>query len=141
METPEEKVALLQLLGTLHGQAQQLDQYIVGESTNLRRGVSTNIKQQFEAVLKAPVQPKQEEVVFQPSAPEPIQVVNTLAGGSYPISIVPVPQPAPPSYAVPAPFQQDKLVAALENIHKVLEKLVNYLILKEDEKTEDLQSA
>lgn len=140
METPEEKVALLQLLGTIHGQAQQLDQYIVGESTNLRRGVSNNIKQQFEAVLNTPVQPKQAEVVFQPSAPEPIQVVNTLAS-EYPVSIVPAPHAAPPSYAISAPFQQDKIVDALENIHKVLEKLVNYLILKEDEKTEDPQSA
>ena len=109
METPEQKQLVLGLLGSVYGQAQQLDQFIVGESPQLRRGVSQQVKQQFEQVLRQPIQPKQDEVVFQPQS-------NTIMAPTATVEAV-----------------QDKLVAVLEKISSSLEKLVNYLILKEDD--------
>lgn len=53
--TPEEQQALVQFFGTMHAQAKQTDQMIVGNSQFVRP-VSPVIKQQLEDALRSPVQ-------------------------------------------------------------------------------------
>lgn len=144
MEDIEQKQLLLGLLGSVYGQTQQIDQFIVGESPQLKRGTSQQIKQQFEQVLRQPIQPKQDEVVFQPQT-NSIVVPNIVPDQVIPTYQSPTVVPQPPSYAVPAPFQQDKLLevlekinVALENINMTLEKLENPFIIKgDDQKASD----
>lgn len=52
--TEEEKLAAIQFFGTLHAQAHQSDQNIVGRSQYVAP-ISPTIKNQFEQVLHAPV--------------------------------------------------------------------------------------
>ena len=131
MEDIEQKQLLLGLLGSVYGQTQQIDQFIVGESPQLKRGTSQQIKQQFEQVLRQPIQPRQDEVVFQPQTNS--IVVPTVTEPIYQPQPSPTIVPQQPSYAVPAPFQQDKLVEVLEKINLTLEKLVNQLTIKGDD--------
>lgn len=51
--TPEEQQAMVQFMGTVHGQAKQTDQMIVGHS-NFVRPVSTDIKAALTAGLSQP---------------------------------------------------------------------------------------
>lgn len=52
--TEDEKRAMLTFLGTMHAQAKQTDQMIVGQS-NFVKPISRSIQQQFTEVLSKPV--------------------------------------------------------------------------------------
>jgi hypothetical protein len=67
--TEQEKQAMLAFLGTVHAQAKQTDQMIVGQS-NFVRPVSQVIQNEFAQVLAKPVTNNQHN--YQPSAPDPI---------------------------------------------------------------------
>lgn len=71
--TEEEKLAAIQFFGTLHAQAHQSDQNIVGRSQYVAP-ISPTIKNQFEQVLHAPVTRAPD---FTPQLAEVEAVTNT----------------------------------------------------------------
>lgn len=56
--TPDEQRALVQFFGTVHAQAKQTDQMIVGNSQFVKP-VSPNIQRELEQALRIPVQSEQ----------------------------------------------------------------------------------
>lgn len=74
--TPEEQRAMIEFLGTIHAQAKQTDQMIVGDSQFVKP-VSPNIKQQLEYTLRAPVQQQFAAPPVMDYAPvQPVPVYN-----------------------------------------------------------------
>ena len=71
--TEEEKLAAIQFFGTLHAQAHQSDQNIVGRSQYVAP-IAPNIKNQFEQALHAPVTRAPD---FTPQLAEVEAVTNT----------------------------------------------------------------
>jgi hypothetical protein len=73
--TPDEQRALVQFFGTVHAQAKQTDQMIVGNSQFVKP-VSPNIQHQLEQALRIPVQTNQQFVQQQFTEPPPVEVVE-----------------------------------------------------------------
>jgi hypothetical protein len=72
--TPDEQRALVQFFGTVHAQAKQTDQMIVGNSQFVKP-VSPTIQHQLEQALRIPVQTNQQfEQQF--TDPPPVEVVE-----------------------------------------------------------------
>lgn len=69
--TPDEQRALVQFFGTVHAQAKQTDQMIVGNSQFVRP-VSPSIQQGLEQALRIPVQANQQAQLQQHAEP-PLQ--------------------------------------------------------------------
>ena len=89
--TEQEKQAMLAFLGTVHAQAKQTDQMIVGQS-NFVKPVSHAIQNEFAQVLAKPV--------------------NTESNYQQPQQVHEQP-PAPPVHIAP-PVQEDQLMFAFE---------------------------
>jgi hypothetical protein len=67
--TPEEQNALVQFFGTMHAQAKQTDQMIVGSSPFVKP-VSPQIQRELEQALRVPVQAPQPQY-YQPEPQQP----------------------------------------------------------------------
>ena len=74
--TPDEQRALVQFFGTVHAQAKQTDQMIVG-SSQFVKPVSPNIQRELEHALRIPVQNEQPQYI--PPEPQP-QYVEPAIG-------------------------------------------------------------
>lgn len=70
--TPEEQRALVQFFGTVHAQAKQTDQMIVGNSQFVKP-VSPGIQHQLEQALRIPVQADIQQAPIQQYIEPPIQ--------------------------------------------------------------------
>ena len=80
----EERSVLLNFMGNMYGEANKMDSNIVGESTTLKRGASSEIKKQIEQVYTQPQQ----------SAPQPAQAAPA-----------PIPNPPVQKLSVPTEVQ------------------------------------
>ena len=67
--TPEEKAAVMQLMGQTYGQMHKQDQMIVGDSSNLSP-TSNQMKQVFEQTAQIPTTRQTQQVVPNSPAPE-----------------------------------------------------------------------
>ena len=125
--TEQEKQAMLAFLGTVHAQAKQTDQMIVGQS-NFVKPVSHAIQNEFAQVLAKPVNSDQgsyQHVQYQPVQPQPSQEI----------------QPAPPTpqedqlmFTFEDPKEQEapiittnELVEVLKDINLNLQRIGNIL--------------
>jgi len=79
--TPEEQNALVQFFGTMHAQARQTDQMIVGSSPFVKP-VSPQIQRELEQALRVPVQASQPQyhqpVPEQPQVLHPVEVAQAM---------------------------------------------------------------
>ena len=111
--TPEEKAAVMQLMGQTYGQVNQQDQMIVGQSGNLRPDAH-KMKQAFEQTAHMPTVNANPQHVQQPPPPErpqqvapvtPEQAAQELAESPSPPTPVPA---AVPVFDDEGPVQEDK---------------------------------
>lgn len=90
--TPEEKNALLQFTGQMYGESKKTDDMLVGSSPQLQPR-STQIKDQFEQVLRAPVQqegaPPQKVPPNRPPQAVPVQSAARAAEEFAPVAVTP----------------------------------------------------
>jgi hypothetical protein len=79
--TPEEQNALVQFFGTMHAQAKQTDQMIVGSSPFVKP-VSPQIQRELELALRVPVQASQPQhyqpETQQPQVYHPVEVAQAM---------------------------------------------------------------
>ena len=125
--TEQEKQAMLAFLGTVHAQAKQTDQMIVGQS-NFVKPVSHAIQNEFAQVLAKPVYSDQgsyQHVQHQPVQPQPIQEVQTMH---------PMPQEDQLMFAFEDPKEQEapiittnELIEVLKDINLNLQRIGNIL--------------
>ena len=128
--TAEEKAALIQLMGSAYGIAHQLDSNIMGESSNLKRGMSQQLKKQLEEVVTIvpdnnlttidnnlpAVRPHpQVDIVTAPTAVENMRVTVTQ----------------PPNYSIP-PLQSlnvspDSLAKIANSFEKLVDAVIKFL--------------
>lgn len=122
--TEQEKNAMLAFLGTVHAQAKQTDQMIVGQS-NFVKPMSHSIQNEFAQVLSKPVQNFENNY----------QAPQMAAPNFIP---EPAPIPEPPDEQLLLPFEQPKvpesfnivpseLVEVLKDINLNLERIGNIL--------------
>ena len=116
--TEEEKLAAITFFGSLHAQANQTDNNIVGMSGNVGR-ISPTIKHQFEQVLHAPTVRNnhyEQRGPVEPFSPPPQQ----------PIEIAPIQTPAPLQFKAP---QQEpatgSIVSELSEIKQTLKDILD----------------
>jgi hypothetical protein len=116
--TEEEKRAAIAFFGTLHAQANQTDNNIVGTAGHVGR-ISPAIKQQFEQVLHAPTARNnhyEQRGPIEPFAPPPQQ----------PIEIAPIRTPEPLQFQV---SQQEpvtgSIVIELSEIKQTLKDILD----------------
>lgn len=76
--TPEEKAAVMQLMGQTYGQMHKQDQMIVGDSSNLSP-TSNQMKQVFEQTAQIPTTRQTQQVVPNSPAPEVQQSAEPVA--------------------------------------------------------------
>ena len=135
--TPEEKQAMLAFLGTMHAQAKQTDQMIVGQS-NFVKPISRSIQDQFTEVLTSPVYSSQPTA--QPY-PEPIpqhtssEVYREVAPQHTPTEdqlMFRFDEPAEPTQQIPTIANNSELIEILKDINLNLHTIVD--ILKEQNK-------
>lgn len=99
--TPEEQRAMVQFFGTMHAQAKQTDQMIVGNSQFVKP-VSPSIQQELEQALRIPVQvnqqvPQQQYIEQPPVAViEPSQAIQELQSIQNPVDVIPPHDPVIP---------------------------------------------
>ena len=67
----EERNVLLNFMGNMYGEANKMDNNIIGEATTLKRGSSNEIKKQIEQVYTQPQQPVPQQVQAAIPQPEP----------------------------------------------------------------------
>lgn len=134
--TPDEQRALVQFFGTVHAQAKQTDQMIVGNSQFVKP-VSPSIQQGLEQALRIPVQvsqqiPQHQHVEQQPVAViEPVQAIQELQSIQTPTEAVPQHDPVIPytgsnSETVPATLNND-IVETLKEINLNLARIGDIL--------------
>jgi hypothetical protein len=127
--TEEEKQAMLAFLGTVHAQAKQTDQMIVGQS-NFVKPVSQSIQNEFAQVLAQPVARYQDN--HQPPVqPEPVYYESVQEGLAAPVS---VPQEDQlmfsfdgPKEEIETPVATSDLIYTLKDISLNLQRIGNIL--------------
>lgn len=113
--TEEEKLAAIQFFGTLHAQAHQSDQNIVGRSQYVAP-ISPTIKNQFEQVLHAPVT---HAPAFTPQLAEVEAITNT----QQPESIATSPEQA--SSILSELVEMKQLLREIHDVqHKILDAII-----------------
>lgn len=99
--TPDEQRALVQFFGTVHAQAKQTDQMIVGNSQFVKP-VSPSIQQELEQALRIPVQvtpqvPQQQYIEQPPvTVVDPNQAIQELQTIQDPVVSIPLHDPVSP---------------------------------------------
>ena len=142
--TPEEQQAMVQFMGTVHGQAKQTDQMIVGHS-NFVRPVSTDIKaaltealsqpatsqgavQQHPAQLAAAGTVSPQPVTPEQAAQELAQVTSAQVVAPLPVQtaseLVPV-DPNQMEFDLSEQTKLDKIVELLERQNRILLEVKN----------------
>lgn len=127
--TEEEKQAMLAFLGTVHAQAKQTDQMIVGQS-NFVKPVSQSIQNEFAQVLAQPVARYQDN--HQPPVqPEPVYYESVQEGLAAPVS---TPQEDQlmfsfdgPKEEIETPVATSDLIYTLKDISLNLQRIGNIL--------------
>jgi hypothetical protein len=127
--TEEEKQAMLAFLGTVHAQAKQTDQMIVGQS-NFVKPVSQSIQNEFAQVLAQPVARYQDN--HQPPVqPEPVYYESVQEGLAAPVS---APQEDQlmfsfdgPKEEIETPVATSDLIYTLKDISLNLQRIGNIL--------------
>ncbi len=71
----EERSVLLNFMGNMYGEANKMDNNIIGEATTLRKGSSQEIKKQIEQVYTQPQQSAPQQVQTAPPQPAEQQPV------------------------------------------------------------------
>ena len=115
--TPEEQQALVQFFGTVHAQARQTDQMIVGNSQFVKP-VSPAIQHQLEEALRIPVQHNSPNQSYtQPAIEHPV--------------VIQPPQEAPVNYLSPASsievLGNNETIEVLKEISLNLARIANIL--------------
>jgi hypothetical protein len=112
--TPDEQRALVQFFGTVHAQAKQTDQMIVGNSQFVKP-VSPYIQQQLEQALRIPVQEERQEPLHPQYTESPVIAEPTIQDFKH------VEQPV--SYISPPLQVQEAQPVASVDMVKVLEQI------------------
>lgn len=129
--TPEEQRALVQFFGTVHAQAKQTDQMIVGQSQFVKP-VSPVIQQQLERALHIPVQsnaPSTPQHYIEP-APPAIEVVDTAQAIQ---ELQSKAEPVLHSPAINIPYDNE-LISVLKEINSNLDRIATRLEQKNEPK-------
>jgi hypothetical protein len=126
MSDPNERNALLAMMGTVFGEMKKIDQHIVGSSPQLRPK-SDEVKTMFEGVLRNPVLPQPApSVVSQPVQEFRIEPVvdQPLIGAANVVTLPHIIQPPQESKSIQVVDNSD-LVSTLKGIENNLGRLVD----------------
>jgi len=130
--TEQEKQAMLAFLGTVHAQAKQTDQMIVGQS-NFVKPVSHVIQNEFAQVLAKPVN-SFEGNYQQPPQPQHVQMQPVVHAPVQEAQPVPAPQEDQLMFSFEAPKEQEapfittsELIEVLKDINLNLQRIGNIL--------------
>ncbi len=123
--TPDEQRALVQFFGTVHAQAKQTDQMIVG-SSQFVKPVSPNIQHQFEQALRIPVQAEMQQAPPQQYIEPPIQPVIEPVQPIQEPAVVEQSHVTPVEEFKPAPHNND-IVDILKEINLNLARIGDIL--------------
>jgi hypothetical protein len=118
--TEQEKQAMLAFLGTVHAQAKQTDQMIVGQS-NFVKPVSHAIQNEFAQVLAKPV--NSDQASYQHIQPPVVQPQPEQPLPTQEVQVIPTPQEDQLMFTFEAPKDQEAPIVATNELVEVLKDI------------------